>query len=84
MRRVLATLSIIPALLFAIVVWVISLPYFLWQVPKDVFYRVLLNAIVVKAKKNEDGTYTILYHGREKTISEEEFLKRFKSIDDKK
>lgn len=75
-KKILATLSIIPSILLAVVVWVLFLPRMLWEVPKDNYYRIAYNKIFVKYTKNKDGTYTIFYHGKEKTFTEEEFARK--------
>lgn len=83
MRRILATLSIIPSLIEAIVLWLLYLPMLLWNVPKDNYYMVLLGSSVARVKRNKNGTYTISYRGKKETITEEELKERLKNNDTK-
>lgn len=76
-KKILATLSIIPSILLAIFIWIIFLPRLLWEVPKDNYYRIAYNKIWVKYTKNEDGTYKVMYHGKTKIFTEEEFARKF-------
>ena len=77
MRRLLATLSIIPSLFEAIFLWIISLPMMLWKIPRDNYYFIAYRKVIAKVKKNDNGTYTISYNGKEKTFTEEEFNEKF-------
>jgi len=76
-RIILATLMIIPTILVVILHWLIMLPKMLWEIPRDVYYRIASGKVLAKVRQNDDGTYTISYHGREKTYTKEEFEKKF-------
>ena len=75
-KKILATLSIIPSMLLALFIWIISLPQLLYEIPKETYYRIAFNKIVVKVRENSDGTYTVRYKGQEKTLTKEEFEKK--------
>jgi len=83
-KRILATLSIIPSIILSIIMWLIFLPKLLWEVPRDNYYRILIGKVLAKVRINDNGTYTIIYHGREKTLTKEEFEEKFGSNNFKK
>lgn len=84
MKKVLAVLSIIPSMVEAVFLWIISLPVMLWKIPRDNFYFIAYHKVLAKVRKNDDGTYTIFYNGRQKTFTEEEYRAKFGNTDDLK
>lgn len=78
-KTIIATLMILPTILLVIIHWLIMLPQMLWEVPKMVYYQIKTGKVLAKVRVNEDGTYTIMYHGKEKTFTKEEFEEKFGS-----
>ena len=76
-RIILATLMILPTIVIVLINWLIMLPQMLWEIPKDVYYRIASGKVLAKVRQNANGTYTISYHGREKTYTKEEFEEKF-------